>query len=61
MQLNIMYIVHQVQDTKKLLQLKSRNTQTKIRKKVLNTITKLERFIQIQNVIAHYRKQNQFL
>ena len=56
-----MYIVHQVQDTKKLLQLKSRNTQIKIRKKVLNTITKLERFIQIQNVIAYYRKQNQFL
>ena len=40
MQLSIMYIVHQVQDTKELLQLKSQNAQIKIRKKVLNTIIK---------------------
>ena len=56
-----MYIVHQVQDIKKLLQPKSQNTQIKIRKKVSNTITKLERFIQTQNVIAIYQIKNQFL
>ena len=61
MQLSIMYIVHQVQDIKKLLQPKSQNTQIKIRKKVSNTITKLERFIQTQNVIAIYQIKNQFL